>query len=621
MSIRLKMLLAFLCIAAIILVAGVLGIIQISLLHKHSVEVGVKNAPLGDAAMEIKLTSTTAHLWIEEIMTGAEEKERITEVYTLLEEALWYCDAILKGGSNDEGTFYATDNETAIAKIEETKKHLTLSFEAAQKRYDNKFNNGNYDDSILDAQFDASFDEFIVLADEAEEALHEEMKIHTEKMNQAALIGDFILIAATVISFIIAVLIALFFSNSISKKIEKLITAAKKIEEGDLEIENLNIKSKDELGQLARSFGKMKEALSLKASLIERVANQDLTIEVQLTSEKDNLGKSLIQMKNALNQVLNQVKVSAEEVSSGSEQVASSSQNLSQGATEQASSLEEVSSSISQISSQTRQNTDNAIQANSLSKTSMENAEKGNVQMKELVDAMSQINTSSDEIKKIVKTIDDIAFQINLLALNANVEAARAGKYGKGFAVVAEEVRNLAVRSAGAVKETTLMVEESIKNIESGNKLVEMTARQLEEIVDSASKVADLVEEITSASKEQTYSLDQINDAITQIDRVTQSNTSSAEEGASAAEELASMAVQLKQMISSFQLENINVVKPAVHMKMEKQLGFQVEEKQEPQINEHRNEQKIPTVLASQQDSSVNPKDVIKLDDEEFGDF
>lgn len=167
---------------------------------------------------------------------------------------------------------------------------------------------------------------------------------------------------------------------------------------------------------------------------------------------------------------------------------------------------------------------------------------------------MSDINSSAEEIRKIVKAIDDISFQINLLALNANVEAARAGKYGKGFAVVAEEVRNLAVRSAGSVQETNRMVNEAIANIGRGNGLVEVTAKQLSEIVEGSAKVATLAEEVATAGKEQAQGLEQITTGLTQIDQVTQSNTASAEESASAAEELSSQSQQLKGMLARFKL-------------------------------------------------------------------
>ncbi|MCG8568506.1 MAG: methyl-accepting chemotaxis protein, partial [Spirochaetes bacterium] len=417
-------------------------------------------------------------------------------------------------------------------------------------------------------------------------------------------------------------------SKGVFLSIERMIESLKykselleQISEGDLTAEVQLASEKDKLGI---SLTKMLENLKVKAAVVEHFARQNFAAEVKLASDKDGLGKSLIKMKNSLNQVLLQVNTSSDQVSSGSEQVASSSQSLSQGATEQAASLEEITSSITQIAGQTKQNADNAVQANSLSKTSMENAEKGNEQMNQLVNAMSKINTSSDEIKKIVKTIDDIAFQINLLALNANVEAARAGKYGKGFAVVAEEVRNLAVRSAGAVKNTTEMVEESIRNIENGNQLVEMTATQLKEIVDGAAKVADLVEEITSASKEQTSGLEQINESLVQIEQITQSNTAAAEEGASAAEELASMAVQLKEMISSFQLEKVD------SFRMNNQLKFDTNEIHQAEYqasvkptNGNNGSDRVPagTEEIEVQEKKVIPKEVIALNDDEFGEF
>jgi len=378
----------------------------------------------------------------------------------------------------------------------------------------------------------------------------------------------------------------------------------------------------DQTGKVTGGF----EVISDNSALISMVdkagiiSKGDFTVEMeeQYLSRSDSIGKlasAFNGMSKALSSVLSQVRQSVTQVSTGAEQVSSSSQSLSQGATEQSSSLQQITASVTQIASQTKTNTENAVQANSLSQSAQDYAEKGSTQMGELIKAMEKINTASDGIKKIVKTIDDIAFQINILALNANVEAARAGKYGRGFAVVAEEVRSLAVRSAEAAKETTQMVENSINSIEEGNHLVGATAEQLKEITEGTQKVADLVSEIASAGKEQTAGIEQVTEGLGQIEEVTQSNTASAEEGASAAEELASMSEQLDNLVARFRLLNQGLqttiddgaFTAAAQIKADqgKRMGKRVSREQDEQL----------------QEGSRNPKKLIKLDDDDFSEF
>jgi len=183
----------------------------------------------------------------------------------------------------------------------------------------------------------------------------------------------------------------------------------------------------------------------------------------------------------------------------------------------------------------------NANQASELAEVVKENAEKGNVQMGEMLNSMEEINNSSANISRIIKVIDDIAFQTNILALNAAVEAARAGQHGKGFAVVAEEVRNLAAKSAQAARETTELIEEALTDIVSG-----------------IEKSAALVKDIATASNEQAYGIAQINKGLEQVSQVVQNNSATAEESAAASEELSSQAELLKEMVNRFQLKNLS---------------------------------------------------------------
>jgi methyl-accepting chemotaxis protein len=333
-----------------------------------------------------------------------------------------------------------------------------------------------------------------------------------------------------------------------------MVEAANKLAIGDVDV-NVQADTKDEIGSLAESFGRMIANIRAQAMAAERIAAGDLTIEVAVKSENDLLGKKLAEMVKRNNEVLTNIASASEQVAAGSKQVSDASIALSQGATEQATSVEELTASLEEISSQTDLNAKNANQANELAETAKSNAVQGNTQMQEMLQAMEAINESSANISKIIKVIDEIAFQTNILALNAAVEAARAGQHGKGFAVVAEEVRNLAARSANAAKETTDMIEGSIKKVEGGTKIARETADALSKIVGGVEKVANLVNNIAIASNEQASGIGQINQGIMQVSQVIQTNSATSEESAAASEELSSQAGLLKEMVNKFKLK------------------------------------------------------------------
>lgn len=311
----------------------------------------------------------------------------------------------------------------------------------------------------------------------------------------------------------------------------------------------------DEVGQTTRSFSKMMDDLVEKKDVLEHVASGDLTVRVNVVSPEDTLGNSINTMIDSLREMVIQIDKASTQINKGAEQLSNGAQLLAQGSSQQSSSVEHLQSSMADVSEKAEASMEVSNSAASVSLGIKKNAADGRVKMNELREASDEVHDSSQAIGQVTKAIEDIAFQTNILSLNAAIEAARAGVNGKGFSVVAEEVRNLAGKSGEAANETSKYVAESINKTEISSTLAKNASESFDLIAGGIDQAYDLATQLSEHVEAQRKSAKKIEETISQLSNVIHQNSSAAEETAASTEEMTSQTETLRSLISGFKIE------------------------------------------------------------------
>ncbi|MCX7714420.1 MAG: methyl-accepting chemotaxis protein, partial [Clostridia bacterium] len=339
------------------------------------------------------------------------------------------------------------------------------------------------------------------------------------------------------------------------RPISKIVGFVAELGKGNLNVD-ISVDSDDELGEMTTQ---LRQTTKIIKSYIQEISdvvgemskgNFEISLKQEYIGDFLSIEQSLNTVIDMLNDMFLKIGTSANQISSGANEVSNGAVNLSQGATEQASAIQELSASISDVAHKIRTIAESAESANGKASLIGERLQKSKNKMKGLINAINVINDTSDKIKNINKAIEDIAFQTNILALNASVEAARAGNAGKGFSVVANEIRSLAAKSREASKNTTQLIGTSMKAVQNGKRIADDTANSLADVIDGSQEIIDFIREISSSTNEQSQAISQINTGIEQISAVTQTNAATAEESAAASEELSAQTVLLDELLS-----------------------------------------------------------------------
>lgn len=455
------------------------------------------------------------------------------------------------------------DTYTSIDKavFQEIKDSMTTLSESA-KWMSNAFSRGSTMEGL--AIFDSTYLKNATMVSTRVQTMIQEAQVQAEKAHAESNRLEHLLyivsgvIAVVLVLFVVLICVSLI--NNITKPLEELEACSRAMAGGNLQF-SVQYQSKDELGVLAGAFRNTRDSLQKYIKALEECMGAmgsgklNFQTDVEFAGDFQAIKDSVDQIAAGLTHTMNLINTSTEQVMKGSEQIAQSGQELSQATLEQASSVEELAATINNISDRVQENAEHAIVASRMSDETAREVAAGSSQMKEMSRSMDDMKALAEQITGIIKDIEDIAFQTNILSLNAAVEAARAGEAGKGFSVVANEIRRLAAKTTEASKSTGELIGRTARLMKDEAQSAQQASEKLAAISDKAKETAETVNIISRVSNEQADAIVQIRQSIDMISDVVQQNSATAEETAASSEELSGQMQILKELVDTFEYD------------------------------------------------------------------